>query len=93
MSSFEFEDLDVFFVDFGEDITWNSLILPCIFNRSHDPLAIGANGRLITATVKWADFPGVLPDDVVEVQGETFTIAEIQPIQDGRILKLFLEET
>ncbi|MBD2653666.1 hypothetical protein H6G45_09220 [Synechocystis sp. FACHB-383] len=86
------DDLTIFFADFGEDFDWNGQTLTCIFNEQHDPLTIAANGLAISALVKKIDVPGIQPNDAVAIRDKDYTVAEINPIQDGRLVKIFLEE-
>jgi uncharacterized protein YhbP (UPF0306 family) len=90
---YDFEDLSVFFADFGQSLTWGNNTFPCLFDRKHDPLAFGAGGRAITAIAKIADLQGINQGVTVMINGESFTVAEIQPIQDGQMVKLILEES
>jgi hypothetical protein len=90
---YSFEDLSVFFTDFGQDLTWGSVTFPCLFDRKHDPLAFGAGGRAITAIAKTTDLENITPGEVVKINGESFTVAEVQPVQDGQLTKLILEES
>jgi hypothetical protein len=90
---YSFEDLSVFFQDFGLPLTWNGKTFPCLFSRKHDPLAFGAGGRSITAIAKATDLEGIAQGVTVVINTESFTVAEIQPIEDGQVIKLILEET
>jgi hypothetical protein len=92
-SLYEFEDLSVFFNDFGQPLTWGDKSFPCLFSRKHDPLAFDAGGRSITAIADKTNLAGITQGEVIAVNGESFSVAEIQPIQDGQMVKLILEES
>jgi len=91
--TYSFEDLGIFFPDFGEPMTWEGKTLDCIFDNKHDPLAFNAGGRSITAIVKAREFQGVSQGQAVVIDGRNFSIEEILPIQDGQMLKLRLEQS
>jgi hypothetical protein len=90
---YDFEDLSVFFEDFGQSLVWGNNSFPCLFDRKHDPLAFNAGGRSITAIAKIADLQGINQGVIVVINGESFSVAEIQPIQDGQLVKRILEES
>lgn len=88
-----FDDLDLFFTDFAVSLTWQGLTLNCLFGEKSDPLAFQAGGRDISAVVKTREVTGMASGQTVTIDGKTYTIAEIQPVQDGQITKLLLEES
>jgi len=90
---YDFEDLSVFFPDFGQPLTWGDNTFPCLFDRKYDPLAFNAGGRSITAIAKLSDLEGITQGEVIVINSESFSVAEIQPIQDGQMVKLILEES
>jgi hypothetical protein len=90
---YSFEDLNIFFPDFGEPIAWDGKTLDCIFDNKHDPLAFNAGGRSITAIVKVREFQGVSQGDPVVIRSQNFSVEEIHSIQDGELFKLILEQT
>jgi hypothetical protein len=92
-SLYEFEDLSIFFDDFGQSLTWGESTFLCLFDRKHDPLAFGAGGRSIAAVVQASQVDGISQGETVVISSESFTVAEIQPIQDGQVVKLILEES
>jgi hypothetical protein len=89
---YSFEDLEVFFTDFAVSLTWQGQSLNCIFSEKSDPLAFQAGGRDINAVVKTREVTGIASGQSVAIDGRNFSITEINPIQDGQITKLQLEE-
>lgn len=90
---YSFEDLSIFFADFGTKLTWQGRQIDCIFGEKSDPLAFQAGGRDISATVKTRDIPGMVSGQAVTVNNRSYLVAEIQRIQDGEMCKLLLEES
>lgn len=52
-----------------------------------------AEGRRITALCKSADVVEVHHQDLIEIEGTTYAIAGIQPVDDGKITELVLKES
>ena len=89
---YSFEDLEIYFTDFAVSLKWQGLTLNCLFSEKSDPLAFQAGGRDINAIVKTREVSGIASGQAVEIDGRNFSITEINPIQDGQITKLQLEE-
>jgi hypothetical protein len=89
---YPFEELDIYFTDFAVPLKWQGQTLNCLFSEKSDPLAFQAGGRDINAVVKTREVTGIASGQAVEIDGRNFSITEINPIQDGQIIKLQLEE-
>lgn len=88
------EDIDVYFVGFGEDADLDGNTIQVIFSNYHDPLLMGmAEGRAILATAKTTDVSSVSIGDLIVIREANYTIREIELGKpDGRFTKLILEE-
>jgi hypothetical protein len=90
--AYSFEDLGVFFSDFAVTLSYDGGEIPCLFSYKSDPLAFQAGGRNITALIRTDDL-GTLDSGVeVAITAKNYLIAEIEPIEDGQITRLVLEE-
>jgi hypothetical protein len=89
---YNFEDLSIFFTDFAEPIAWNGQSLLCIFDSKHDPLNFNGGGRSITAIVRTSQFGALAQGQTVTIRGNSYSVEEIHPIQNGDLLKLILEQ-
>ena len=90
--TYSFEDLEIFFTDFVVPMEWQGQTLNCLFEEKSDPLAFQSGGRDINAVVKTREVNGIASGQAVAIDGRNFSITEINPIQDGQITKLQLEE-
>lgn len=88
---YSFEDLSIFFTDFAVSLTWNGKTISCLFGEKSDPLAFQAGGRDISAVVRSSEAIAMSQGDTLTIEGKSYAIAEIQPIQDGQTTKLLLE--
>ena len=86
------ENLDVYFSDFSVALTWDGDDYPCLFSNKYDELSFQSGGRLIKAVVKSADFAGLTQGEIVTIEGTDYSVANLRPLQDGKILELILEE-
>ena len=88
------DDIDVYFVGFGEDADLDGNTIQVIFSNYHDPLLMGmAEGRRITATAKTSDVSSVSIGDLITIREENYTIREFELVKpDGAFTKLILEE-
>ena len=87
------EDLSMFLVDFGESATINSIAtVTVLFSNRFDPIAFGADGRMITMVGRTSELGTVVQRDVVRIRATNFTVVSVEPIQDGQFIELRLEE-
>lgn len=86
------EDLDVFFADFSVPLTWDGADYPCLFSNKYDSLSFQAGGREIKAVVKSENFADLKQGETVTIEGKDYSVANLRPVQDGKITELILEE-
>jgi hypothetical protein len=88
------DDVDVYFVGFGESADLNGETIQIIFSNYHEPLLMGmAEGRRITATAKTSDVSSVSMGDLIVIRDANYKITETELGKpDGRFTKLILEE-
>ncbi len=88
------EDLDAFLneSEFSTPITIEGITYQCIFNIENAPMAVGAEGREIVATIKTSDAVGIKHDAIVEVNSQSYIVIGVQPFDDGVFTDLILRE-
>jgi hypothetical protein len=91
---YSFENLDVYFIGFGENAVINGQDVQVIFSDYHEPMLTGtAEGRRITATAKTYVVENVPMDTLTTVRGKDYSIRERELVlPDGAFTKLILEE-
>lgn len=87
------ENLDLFLSDFGVNATLNGVTtLRVLFEREYSPIEFGAEGHSITATTRTDAVSGVHHGDSLLIEGHTYKVIGIHPIQDGKFTELVLKE-
>lgn len=93
------EDLNSFFIDFADKANlWKfspptgKRSIEVIFDEEFVEMALGAEGRRITATCIGAAVNAVSHKDVLQVKGNTYEVEGVHPIDDGAIAQLNLRE-
>lgn len=87
------EDLSIFLNDFGEQaVLNNTCLVTVLYGANYDPMALGADGRAITAVGRTDELGTVLQGDRLEIRNLYYTVATAEPIQDGQFTRLQLEE-
>lgn len=93
------ENLNSFFVDFADDaVLWKfspplgKQLIAVIFDEEFVEMALGAEGRRITATCIGDMVETIRHKDVLQVKGKTYEVEGTHPIDDGAITQLNLRE-
>ena len=86
------EDLSVYFRDVGIPATAGGRVFPVIFDYASDPLELGAEGRRIEARCTTADAIALARGDPIQIEGKTYEITQILPVEDGQFSDLILSE-
>ncbi|MEG3437695.1 hypothetical protein V0288_11245 [Pannus brasiliensis CCIBt3594] len=84
------ETLSSFFEDFGVVARRadNSEFL-VFFDESHSPMEVGAEGRSIVATCPTSE-ANFDHGDTLEIDGKSYSIVGVRPVDDGKITELDL---
>jgi hypothetical protein len=90
--AYSFEDLGVFFSDFAVTLSYDGGEIPCLFSYKSDPLAFQAGGRNISAIIKTDDLGSLDSGTEVAIADKSYLITEIEPIEDGQVTRLMMEE-
>jgi hypothetical protein len=87
------EDLTIFFVDFGVAATSGAVGFVVLFDRVYDELLDGVGGHRLTALCKSSDVQALTPGAALSIEGQgSFVIQDFQPVGDGNLTRLILEE-
>jgi hypothetical protein len=87
------ENLFIFFSDTGVEGTLsNGDIIEVLFDKTSDSFSFDTEGRQITALIKTSDAVGISRNDSISIEGNSYTITQILPDQDGKFTNLILSE-
>jgi hypothetical protein len=86
------ENLSIFFRDTGISAKSGNKVFPVIFDYAADELALGAEGRRIEARCTTADAIALARGDPIQIEGKTYKINQILPVEDGKFSDLILSE-
>lgn len=88
------EDLGSFFTDFGVDCVAGAVTGKGIFDM---PGEIIADGMVLstdyTVTAKYADFGSLVRGDSITVDSVSYTVREVRPIDDGKLVEIAIQKT
>lgn len=89
------EDLSVFFSDFSVQATWTRgttvKTLTGIFDNGYKQFSFPAEGRNIEFLVTTSAIAGMRQGDAIAINSVTYTVASVQPNQDGALSTIKLE--
>lgn len=90
--SFNFENLDAYFADFGEVATWKgSTLITAIFDNAYQLAGGLVEGTNPVIVVQAADVPGMALDDAIVFRSVSYTVKGIEPDVSGDIVTVQLE--
>jgi len=88
------EDLGSFFTDFGVNCTSGEVTGKGILDM---PGEVIANGMVLstdyTVTAKFSDFGSLLRGDSITVDSVAYTVREVRPISDGKLVEIAIQKT
>ena len=89
-----YDDLDPFFQPpFVKTAIYQEREIAVLFNREGIPVELGIEGRDFVLEVKTSDFPDVRHHEKITIDGQTYEVIGVNPVDDGLLTELTLKES
>jgi hypothetical protein len=95
MAIFQDAEIETMLTDWGNVLTAGEISAACLLDDREELVLEQEGGggqivRRITATIRTSDFPSLVPNDPIEIDGVAYTVYQKLLLGDGALSELWL---